>query len=115
VQFKTYFDFHNIRACFNDDFVVEYVGEAYHITYCGESKLAVERVVNSEFVSIPKIMFVPSERHILSVIPTLGVIRNLPPSFVAFLDEFNKAKKALGEDLQLPMDGASFSYDRLTA
>jgi len=112
-RFRARFDFHNIKSYFSDDSVIEYVGPMYHIAYRGEGKLEIERVEPLAVVSIPKIMYVPSERNFISVIPTLSVIRDLSPSFIAFLDEYNKAQKNLKEELELPINDVFFSYDKL--
>ena len=85
----------------------------YHIVYLGESKLHVERVTSSEPVSIPKIMYVPSERNFISVLPKPSLISELPESFASFLDEYNQARKDLNGDLELPINDVFFSYDRL--
>lgn len=112
-RFKARFDYHNIKSYFSDDSTMEYIGSMYHIVYRGESNLHIERVTNSEHASIPKIMYVPSERNFISVLPKLSVISDLPQSLASFLDEYDKARKDLNEDLELPIDGASFSYDKL--
>jgi predicted ATP-dependent endonuclease of OLD family len=112
-RFRSRFDYHNIKSYFSDDSTMEYIGSMYHIVYRGESKLHIERVTNSEHASIPKIMYVPSERNFISVLPKLSVISDLPQSLASFLDEYDKARKDLNEDLELPIDGASFSYDKL--
>ena len=112
-RFKSRFDFHNIKSYFSDDSTLEYIGSMYHIAYRGESKLHIERIQSSERASIPKIMYVPSERNFISVLPGLSAIRDLPESFVSFLDEYDKARKNLNDDLVLPIDGTSFSYDKL--
>lgn len=112
-RFRARFDYHNIKSYFSDDSTIEYIGSMYHIAYRGESKLHIERVKSSEFAPIPKIMYVPSERNFISVLPKLSVISDLPQSMASFLDEYDKARKDLNEDLELPIDGVFFSYDRL--
>ncbi|NMA19137.1 MAG: ATP-binding protein [Lentisphaerae bacterium] len=112
-RFRARFDFHNIKSYFSDDSMMEYIGSMYHIVYHGESKLQVERVTNSERTSIPKIMYVPSERNFISVLPKPSLISELPESFASFLDEYDQARKDLNGDLKLPVNDVFFSYDRL--
>ena len=112
-RFKARFDYHNIKSYFSDDTMMEYIGSMYHITYRGESKLHIERMIGPERAPIPKIMYVPSERNFISVLPKLSVISDLPQSFASFLDEYDKARKDLNGDLDLPIDDVFFSYDRL--
>lgn len=112
-RFRSRFDYHTIKSYFSDDSVMEYIGSMYHIVYRGESKLHVERMTNSERTSIPKIMYVPSERNFISVLPKPSLISDLPQSFAAFLDEYDKARKDLNGDLALPINDVFFSYDRL--
>ncbi len=112
-RFRARFDFHNIKSYFSDDSMMEYIGSVYHIDYRGESKLHVERVKSDEHTSIPKIMYVPSERNFISVLPKPSMISDLPQSFAAFLDEYDKARKDLNGDLALPINDVFFSYDKL--
>lgn len=112
-RFRARFDFHNIKSYFSDYSMIEYIGSMYHIIYRGESKLQVERVTNSERTSIPQIMYVPSERNFISVLPKPSLITDLPESFASFLDEYDKARKDLSGDLELPINDVFFSYDRL--
>ena len=112
-RFRARFDFHNIKSYFSDDSMMEYIGSMYHIVYHGESKLQVERVTSSERTSIPKIMYVPSERNFISVLPKPSLISELPESFASFLDEYDQARKDLNGDLKLPVNDVFFSYDRL--
>ena len=112
-RFRARFDYHNIKSYFSDDSMMEYIGSMYHIVYRGESKLQVERVTNSERTSIPKIMYVPSERNFISVLPKPSLISELPESFASFLDEYDQARKDLNGDLELPINDVFFSYDRL--
>jgi predicted ATP-dependent endonuclease of OLD family len=112
-RFRARFDFHNIKSYFSDDSMMEYIGSMYHIVYHGESKLQVERVTSSERTSIPKIMYVPSERNFISVLPKPSLISELPESFASFLDEYDQARKDLNGDLELPVNDVFFSYDRL--
>ncbi|MCF7942576.1 MAG: AAA family ATPase [Spirochaetia bacterium] len=112
-RFRSRFEYHSIKSYFSDDTTMEYIGSMYHIVYRGESKLHIERVANSERASIPKIMYVPSERNVISVIPKLSMISDLPQSLASFLDEYDKARKDLHGDLVLPTGGASFAYDKL--
>ena len=112
-RFRARFDFHNIKSYFSDDSMMEYIGSVYHIDYRGESKLHVERVKSDEHTSIPKIMYVPSERNFISVLPKPSMVSDLPQSFAAFLDEYDKARKDLNGDLALPINDVFFSYDKL--
>ncbi len=112
-RFKARFDFHNIKSYFSKDTVIEYIGSMYRINYRGESNIRIEQLVSSELISIPKIMYIPSERNFLSVHPKLSMISDLPQSLASFLDEYDKARKSLSEELALPIDHISFSYDRL--
>ena len=112
-RFRARFDFHNIKSYFSDDSMMEYIGSVYHIDYRGESKLHVERVKSDEHTSIPKIMYVPSERNFISVLPKPSMISDLTQSFAAFLDEYDKARKDLNGDLALPINDVFFSYDKL--
>ncbi len=114
-RFKAHFAFHKIKSYFNADSEIEYIGSVYRIAYLGEGNLAIERLHTPEgdTIHIPKIMYVPSERNFLSVVPKPSMVNDLPPSFAVFLDEYEKAKRELTGEIGLPVAASAFSYDKL--
>lgn len=60
-------------------------------------------------ILLPKIMYVPSERNFVSVIPKPSVISNLSLSIATFLDEYENAKRTLSGPISLPVTDGEFS------
>ena len=113
-RFKSHFSFHNIKNYFQDTTELEYIGEVYRIHYKGEKDLSVAEVQRDADVYIPKIMYVPSERNLLSAYPKPTALSGLVPSLTTFLEEYENAKHFLDSSVDLPISSdTSFSYDRL--
>lgn len=61
----------------------------------------------------PKIMYVPSERNLLTVLENAERINSLPSMLSLFQDEYNRAKKKLnGNVFSLPVSGVDIKYDK---
>lgn len=64
---------------FNEGTEIEYIGDAYHFLY-KESVFHIERMdATFENYIRPKIMYIPSERNILSVVKNIEEVDNIPP------------------------------------
>lgn len=111
-KFKTHFAFNGIHGYFQKETEIEYCGEYYHLHYQAE-KLGIEKMDFGSEILLPKIMYVPSERNFVSVIPKPSVISNLSLSIATFLDEYENAKRTLSGPISLPVTDGEFSYDKL--
>ena len=72
---------------------------------------------NEEFTNYEgkKIMYMPSERNLISVIDDADEISGLPYSISSTVEEFLKASKQLGNDSKkLPLNGFNYLYDKAT-
>lgn len=59
-----------------------------------------------------KIMYIPSERNLVSVIENADKISGLPYSLSETMEIFLKANKLLNESKRLPINGFAYSFDR---
>ena len=89
---------------------IEYVGDSYSFSYRNRTLTIKERSVSD--YPLPQIMYVPADRNFLSSIEDLKTQRIFSPALREVLDELDKAKKEIKEDLPLPINGAYIEYDR---
>jgi len=96
-----------LENSFNKNTELEYVGDAYHFLYKDSDFLA---EVNTDTISSyerPKIMYIPSERNILSVVKNVEELDNLPPMLRLLRRRYLQANEHLigkGE-FALPLSG----------
>jgi predicted ATPase len=109
-RFKKHCNYQNIGSYFNDDTFIEYEGKAYSMSYFKNNFTVHKKEING--YSFPKIMYIPAERNFLSVVDTLTVLKKLPTTLYAFLDELEAAKQALKAPLSLPIGNAHFEYQK---
>ncbi len=102
-----------IGRYFRSNTCLEYRGEAYSFTY-REGKFSAEVSINDlSSYARPKIMYVPSERNLLTVLENAERINSLPSMLSVFLDEYNRAKKKMNGDVySLPVSGVNIKYDK---
>lgn len=62
---------------------------------------------------MPKIMYVPAERNFISVVEHPETLKEIPDSLFVLFSEYDKARKALRKEIDLPIKGYSFLYDKL--
>ncbi len=89
---------------------IEYVGDSYSFAYRGGYLKIKER--STEDYPLPQIMYVPADRNFLSSADDLKTQRIVSASLRELLDEMDKAKNEISEDLPLPINKAYLEYDR---
>ncbi|MDR2968658.1 MAG: ATP-binding protein [Tannerellaceae bacterium] len=88
--------------------IIEYQGDAYHIKYEKGTMLITE--TPNGIYSLPQIMYVPSERNLLTYIKDAGELR-LSGALRDFNTEYEKAKNSL-KDISLPINNIDIEYNR---
>lgn len=88
--------YHRIHNYFRPNTEIEYKGTTHNFLYKNE-KIQVTDLGNKKEYAVPKIMYVPAERNFLSILEHPETVKDLPQSLYTFLDEFQKAKKEVGE------------------
>jgi len=89
---------------------IQYVGDSYSFKYKNRD-LKIEECQAGNY-PLPQIMYVPADRNFLSSIEDLKTQRIFSPALSEVLDEMDKAKKEIKEDLALPINNAFLEYDR---
>ena len=117
-EFASYLRNQRIDEYLKDNSYIEYIGDAYHFIYdCNKFTiipLDTDTVMN---YARPKIMYVPSERNLITVLEDANNIGKLPIMLSVLLDEYNAARKTLAkEPFDLPVPGVQvlFSNDSQT-
>jgi energy-coupling factor transporter ATP-binding protein EcfA2 len=104
-------EYQNIDEYFTNRTFIEYVSDFMHFTLF-EGKLTVT-IQQLDRYSIPKIMYVPADRSLLSSVRVLGELKGVPSTLFTFADEFEKALSTLNNPLRLPIGDTLLEYQRL--
>ncbi len=89
---------------------IEYIGNLYRIIIIRNEPLKFDEIKDRNYI-VPKIMYVPSERNILSTIKSAYDVTGLPDALSTFGEEVKKANIELkGEILKLPFKKFSYTY-----
>ena len=90
---------------------IHYSGDFYEFDF-SINKLSV-RSVDSEKYSLPKILYIPSERSFLSVLDDVMFVRNMPSLLYELAADYSAAINSLGTAVyDLPIPGFSFIYSK---
>ncbi len=112
-RFKNkYASYHNLDSYFSADSYIQYIGEHYVFIYENEH-LSIERTNESGEINVAKVMYIPAERNLLSVIESSKLQKGLSESMQALMEELNSAKTRFQKGLKLPVGNLDFTYDRL--
>lgn len=104
--------YHRIESFINNDTYIRFESTSYIFEFKdgGFSITKTEKDINA----LPKIMYVPAERLVLSVAENrYSLIKELPESCSTFNDEFGGAKVSLKTGYTLPFDNLHYKYDQL--
>lgn len=112
--FRELLEYHSIEAYLQETTLIHYLGDKYEIKY-GNSFTnkfeCVEQEEEKKYV-VPKIMYVPSERNLLSVIKNAYKIKNLPGSLFDFAEELRRCQEIIASnDLRLPINNVAYNFD----
>ena len=92
---------------FNKDTELEYIGTAYHFLYKNTSFIVEEIKETISYYDRPKIMYIPSERNILSVVKNVEELDNIPPMLRLLRRRYLQASEHLkgNGEFNLPLSG----------
>ncbi len=110
-RFKKQFSYQGINNYFNDNSLIEYIGDAFIITYRNSQLNIKEKSQKSDY-KFPKIMYVPAERNFVSSVDRLDLLKRLPLPLYTFLDEYEEAKRGLADSIKLPIGKVTFEYQK---
>ncbi len=104
--------YHRIDSFICPDSYIRFEGQLYNFVYEDGNFHVYAKDV--EMNGLPKIMYVPAERSIVSVAENkTKLLKELPDSSETFSDEFVNAKKYFQKGYALPFEGLRFEYDAL--
>lgn len=101
---------------FTDQTELGFLGTAYSFTYSRKNNIFHIQRENTDAYIRPQIIYIPSERNVLSVIEHTEKIKSLPPMLQNMIEELDFAKKTyLPEhfDLHLPYHTVFFSKSQM--
>lgn len=110
---KKYCSFHNIQNYFHNETLIHYDGDNYSFRY-ENSKLTLSRQITSNNYNRPQIIYIPSERNLLSALEGIEKVKKLPSSLSSLMNEYINALRAIDGSEKLPLDGVyEVVYDKL--
>lgn len=109
--FENQLAYQGIDTYLSEHSQIEYHGEAYHINYSGQEKKIQAELQEEATYNYPKVMYVPAERNFVSAIDKADTITLLPAPLFTFLVEYRAAKKAIKENINLPVSNIAFKYN----
>lgn len=111
-RFQDYYcSYHRLSSFFRPETAIRYQGKYHDFVYVNESLQVMPR--RGELSGFPKIMYIPAERNVLGVMEKPGMSRYFTDSLRTFWEAYEDARMALKADLELPVNGMRFTYDRL--
>jgi|WetSurMetagenome_2_1015567.scaffolds.fasta_scaffold64548_2 predicted ATPase len=117
-DFKQLFENQRIEEYFLPGTEIEYQGTIGSFSYKdGKSKSTFDNNLAERLIEYkrPKIMYVPSERNLLTVIEDAENVKKLPRMLSLLLDEYNKAKKTSSSGIfDLPISNLKLRYNKTT-
>ena len=106
-----YLPYHRLEDYLNDNSIIEYVGNKFSITYKNE-KLTVSEIQDREY-SLPKIMYVPAERNLLTYIKGAEELKLSSEALQEFSTEYYNAMQEMnGKAILLPINDTEIRYDK---
>lgn len=110
---EKYCSYHNIQNYFKKDTYLYFKGSKLIFEYRnGVLKVTEQKRVKN--FARPQVMYIPSERNLMTAIEDADKIRNLPSSLSTLLSEYYRALKSAQKPISLPVDGYKVSYDDST-
>ena len=110
--FRQRLEFHRINNYLKDNSEIHYIGVRYNFHY-EKGNFSIDELDSSSTYPMPKIMYVPAERNFLTVVEHPDTLKEIPDSLFVLFSEFDKARTSLRRDIELPIEGYAFQYDKL--
>lgn len=107
---EKYCAFQNIQNYFKPDTNLYFKGTKFAFTY-EKGKLSVKEIKSARSFVRPQVMYIPSERNLMTALDDADKIQNLPGSLSVLLDEYYRALRNMKKPVALPLNGFKVSYD----
>lgn len=109
---KKFLAYQGINTYIKSNTSLHFRGTAFDFLYeSGKFKATPHR--NFQTYERPQIMYYPAERNLISIIEKASGIKGMPPTLETMLSDYNIACRSLTQDIQLPINGVRFHYDKL--
>jgi len=106
-----YLPYHRLEDYLNEHSEIEYVGGKFSVTYKDE-RLLVSEAPDGTY-SLPKIMYVPAERNLLTYIKGAEELKLSSEALQEFSTEYYNAMQEMnGDAIPLPINDAEVRYDK---
>ncbi len=104
-----YCGYQGLKNYFSPNTKIEYKGEAFDLIYKSNT---FHVIPNKRAYTVPKIMYVPAERNFVSAVAQPDKLKYLPKPLYTFLDEFERSKQELSDNIKLPINNLEFQYEQ---
>ena len=118
IDFVSYCSEQKLSEYFNGETEITYIGFICRFEY--KDNQFTQNAIDDFYTKLknynrPKIMYIPSERNLLSVVDDAENIKKLPLMLSILLEEYNKAKKNSETGIfELPISDIKLQYDKQT-
>jgi predicted ATPase len=104
--------FHGLEHYLSNRSELEYMGSMYNISFHRKgNNLNIDKQNNPSY-AVPKIMYIPAERIVLTTISDVFSFKGLPKNLFDLAEEYKKAQKHLTpKKLDLPINNLTYEYD----
>jgi predicted ATPase len=102
--------YHRLEGYLRPDTELEYVGEAYTISF-KNNEINIQEHKDSDY-SLPHIIYIPSERNIIPVASNAGKLKDIPGALIDFISEYTRALNKLQEPIRLPISDVFVEYNK---
>jgi predicted ATPase len=111
-KLKELLQYHRLQNYFTPQTALSYRGDAVRMDYVN-GQMTVE-LLPQESYQLPQVMYVPAERNFISYIEQPDLLNLAAGNLKEFLAEFDRAKKALSEPMNLPFGQCQLVRDENT-
>lgn len=109
-SFRSAAAWQGLDDCFRDKTEIDFFGPYLSFRYAN-GKIIVFSVSLAPEYRVPKILYMPAERNIASVVRDAPGIKTLPPPLQELIVEFETSKQRIPL-LRLPVNGFAYRFDR---
>lgn len=109
-KFENYYcEYQNLKNYFKNDSEIEFEGDSFKFTY-KKGRLSIDETKGGKYL-VPKIMYVPAERNFVSAVSQPEKLKYLPKTLYTFLEEYERSKEELSDNLDIPINNLKFQHD----
>lgn len=110
-KFENYYcEYQNLKNYFKHNSEIEFEGDNFKFIY-KKNRLSIEEIKVGKYL-VPKIMYVPAERNFVSAVSQPEKLKYLPKTLYTFLEEYERSKEELSDNLDIPINNLKFQHDK---